>query len=167
MKFIFVVIALLALAACQPAQVKHDVEVQILHDTAVKLEPVADPDLDNQIALATAAGDTEGVACAVATKNLIHNLATQTPPPLVGADCPPGQFFEATSHACRIGVATTIEQLRLAANRPPPAPLRLPPEWIKGCAVVAHDLRLSAVQLLAKFGVDAGKFGLGAAAVLP
>ncbi len=165
---IFIAIAMLALllSGCglSPQQVKHDVEQQVAHDIAVKVQPVATADLLNQEQIAAANGDVEGANCASVTIELINKYAAPIPKTTAGGACPrPEEFIDPVTKQCKLGVASLIEAGRISAAAPPPPPFRLPPEWLKGCAVVAHDLRLSAADLLAKFGIAVGSAG----AVLP
>jgi hypothetical protein len=151
MKFLFVAIALLALCACTPQQIKADVEAKVVHDAAVAITPVAAPDLQAAAATATAHGDTDGATCATEVLAYLNILsAAQQNSPI-----------DALSGIK--GIATAIEAQRIAASAPAATIPPVPKTLITGCAVVVFQLRVSMAQFMAQLGFDAANLKLGGA----
>jgi hypothetical protein len=170
-KLVFATLALAALAAlsgCSVAQIKANVETKVAQDIAVKDCPTLIPDLQNQIAMATAAvpPDTEGAACAQATIQLCNDLTASAKTTAGGGKCPSLQFYnpnlkaDGTPIGCQLGAATGIETLRLAKSTPVTT-VKLPAYWLKGCAVVINDINVSAIQFLNQIGLDLAKYNIG------
>jgi hypothetical protein len=152
----FAVCVAMVLTGCSVGQVKADIEQKVAHDIAVQISPVAIPDLQNQIAEANAATppDTDGAECGQVTIQLLQDLANTKQPPGDAHTCSLAvEFYNPAAGKCQFGVATSIEAQRLAATAPPPAPLKLPAYWLKGCAVVMNDMKISAAQFLGKLGI--------------
>jgi hypothetical protein len=161
-KIIALLCAFALLAACAPKEIKHDVEQAIAHDVAVKIQPVAIPDLKNQQVTATAAGDVNGAKCAGASIDLVNGLAAMTPAGGSGK-CLPIEFIDPATGKCKAGAATALEAVRIA-QLTPAAPQQRPAfvdAWLSACAPVALDLQLSLIDLAAQLGVNIAGFGLG------